>query len=511
MKKKLIFITILILLVIFMIINILREEQINVVKVNDVGKMKPYDILFYDNYYNNNYEKWGQYTNAWQISPLLESDLIMYQITGDPKYLNRLIDNIDKVLAQRDIAKGRKNFRGEITPTWSSGSLYHFTFEDLVNEDGEPVIRVLAYGKGLWEPLSEGNHTTFITVSPGTNLNSFKIRIDNPERKYLQSDKSFDETYDNLIFKGEDDVIYDNGHVKIISLKTGTESPQDNPVYVERRRIKNQLQPYVVHTGLYTKVLVDLVELIKKSELNEYYQQKAEEYLKIATEAVAYHEKEWVDLPNNRGYYKIAEDALNYPNNVILPWNQMFGLLETEIGLYKITGDEKYRNRVEKAALYFMDHVYLDKEKDLYIWRYWEWEGYTKNESHTYAKLDAEFIARCYNAGIVFTEKDMSRFANTWATNFIKPNGKLADLVDGKGERNHEYYISYANDLSLWEPIIFEKSVEWLDIWKEKIEPNDVGYLKSIAKTIKYKRILEPDYRDQIITQTTECYRDIEY
>jgi hypothetical protein len=130
----------------------------------------------------------------------------------------------------------------------------------------------------------------------------------------------------------------------------------------------------------------------------------------------------------------------------------MFGLLETEIGLYKITGDEKYRNRVEKAALYFMDHVYLDKEKDLYIWRYWEWEGYTKNESHTYAKLDAEFIARCYNAGIVFTEKDMSRFANTWATNFIKPNGKLADLVDGKGERNHEYYISYANDLSLWEP-----------------------------------------------------------
>jgi len=183
-----------------MIINILREEQINVVKVNDVGKMKPYDILFYDNYYNNNYEKWGQYTNAWQISPLLESDLIMYQITGDPKYLNRLIDNIDKVLAQRDIAKGRKNFRGEITPTWSSGSLYHFTFEDLVNEDGEPVIRVLAYGKGLWEPLSEGNHTTFITVSPGTNLNSFKIRIDNPERKYLQSDKSFDETYDNLIF-----------------------------------------------------------------------------------------------------------------------------------------------------------------------------------------------------------------------------------------------------------------------------------------------------------------------
>ena len=55
MKKKLIFITILILLVIFMIINILREELINVVIVNDVGKMKPYDILFYDNYYNNNY------------------------------------------------------------------------------------------------------------------------------------------------------------------------------------------------------------------------------------------------------------------------------------------------------------------------------------------------------------------------------------------------------------------------------------------------------------------------
>ena len=90
MKKKLIFITILILLVIFMIINILREEQINVVKVNDVGKMKPYDILFYDNYYNNNYEKWNEViinfedglvgSNAWQISPLLESDLIMYQI-----------------------------------------------------------------------------------------------------------------------------------------------------------------------------------------------------------------------------------------------------------------------------------------------------------------------------------------------------------------------------------------------------------------------------------------------
>ncbi len=507
-----------IMIMILMVGGVSKQRVLYSKNSNNMPKIevKPYDISFFEDYYNINQNQWNENiisfekgllgTNAWSISPVLESDLIMYEVTKDPKYLNRLIDNLDLIIKERDCIKGRKNFKGEISPTWSSGNLYHSTFEDLKNKKGEPIIRVITYGKELWSPLWNGNNTTYITVSAGTNLNSFKVRIDNPERIYIGSEECFDETYDNLNF-GKNEIILDNEHVKIIKLKKGAKSPEDNPISFERRMIENQLQPYVVHTGLYTKTMADLVYLIKNSDLNDYYQHKADEYLKVITEAVAYHDKEWVNMPNNRGYYKIAEDDLQWPNNVILPWNQMFGLLETMVSLYKITGDEAYKNKIERAANHFMDHVTLNKEKDLYIWNYWEWEGYTGRESHTYAKLDAEFIARCYDAGIVFTELDMRRFANTWATNFIKTGGKLANRVDGTGERGYEYYVAYANDFSLCEPIIFEKSVIWLDEWKEKIEPNDVGYLKSIAKTVKYKKILDPDYHDQTFKKSTERYR----
>lgn len=57
---------------------------------------------------------------AWSESYLMQAYANMYRATGNVKYLDKLHDHTKSVLAQRDDKIGRKDYKGEIVPSWGA-------------------------------------------------------------------------------------------------------------------------------------------------------------------------------------------------------------------------------------------------------------------------------------------------------------------------------------------------------------------------------------------------------
>ncbi|MEA3432364.1 MAG: hypothetical protein U9R01_06825, partial [candidate division WOR-3 bacterium] len=57
---------------------------------------------------------------AWSESYLMQAYADMYRATGDIKYLDKLDDHIQSVLANRDDKIGQKDYKGELVPCWGT-------------------------------------------------------------------------------------------------------------------------------------------------------------------------------------------------------------------------------------------------------------------------------------------------------------------------------------------------------------------------------------------------------
>jgi hypothetical protein len=111
------------------------------------------------------------------------------------------------------------------------------------------------------------------------------------------------------------------------------------------------------------------------------------------------------------------------PNNKLSD----FGL--AMILLYKITGKQKYRDVITKAALCYKSKLLWKNSGAYYSWHYfdpfWRWDfttyrlgGQTRQgvwieHRDGYGGLDMAFISECYRMGIVFCKEDIRRFVKT--------------------------------------------------------------------------------------------------
>lgn len=477
--------------------------------------IRAYNRAFYDDFfpsrdwqkgfdhYSSALEPYGERaTIAWSMGHYLESEVLMYKATKDPLYLNRIIDVMDKILDLRDSEVGRVNEYGENPPIWSAGSRYGWGKSVLKNENGEEVVEVLTYGTwevntGIVGEFRNSNDDTYITVLEGSTEGTFQIKVEN-ERK------DFNRIYDELKLE-EKGIILDDESVRITVLKASDGLPE----FQGKEYIGNILTTRAVHTGLLFTPMIQLAEAIKKENLNEYYQQKVEVYLEAAIEAIEYHEGDWVDIDDQKGYYS---DAIRGDEGKItpLPWNQMFEPGRMLIGLYKATGKKYYKEKAEKMISYFKDNLEYDQGKDLYIWKYWNWDGYAPKESVNYAILDITFIYEAYQAGIGFSEEDMNRFVNTYRKNVYRDEDTIANLIDGSGNYKRDQWLTLArvNFLSEWgDNYFFYKPITWIEE-DGKGGAEDVVKLVSIARSIYQKRIMNPGFEDVTDQGITEDYRN---
>jgi len=127
--------------------------------------------------------------------------------------------------------------------------------------------------------------------------------------------------------------------------------------------------------------------------------------------------------PNDLANWKKMPEARN--SGLSLPFNKQNDMALVCIKLYRLTGEESYRDKATKIFTFMRSRFqFVD---DYYCWNYWEplgpWDvdlvtGRTRHWMNTHGYRDYQAgevgqAAAAYHAGIVFTQTDIQRVINT--------------------------------------------------------------------------------------------------
>ncbi|HEY3556836.1 MAG TPA: hypothetical protein VGL05_05225 [Kribbella sp.] len=366
---------------------------------------------------------------AWSQSYVLLGLVRMYETYRDTYYLDRLIDNVDQVLAVRDSARGVTDYRGLSLPAWRADHPYTTGYATLADSNGQPLL-------DLREALSYAEDTT-VTVTAGTRPGTFTVKLVNTfvNRTVTLTDLSLDPASPDYA---------------ITRIYAATPGPLQLTA-VDRRPIPRagdvpavgsyemHCRPviFAVHTGMITYPIASFVRIVAESPtLRGRYQRKAAEYLTACREAVAVHDWEYRD------------DHLIWPKGQPLPYdgceqpiNQSVGLGQTLVELALVTGDRGYREKVAALGRMLAAQLAVD-EGDAYRWHYWPagghiYEGFAKTgdpatdlsictpsggparqfEDISHGAIDVEFAVRAFRAKLAFNGRDMARIARTFTQN----------------------------------------------------------------------------------------------
>ncbi|MDP8245167.1 MAG: hypothetical protein P9L94_13870 [Candidatus Hinthialibacter antarcticus] len=170
------------------------------------------------------------------------------------------------------------------------------------------------------------------------------------------------------------------------------------------------------------------------------YQSKANEYLHLA-------KKHLIEKWDARGTWRedgpygvyVSWDQFMTPDNLTewrnlnvdkstltLPFNKQNSMGIACLRIYRITGDEAYREKALKIFNYMKSRMCLFE--DHYVWNYWEPFGEWDIEELKWSKLrhwvnvhpyrnyqsgEIHEIAEAYHSGLTFTQEDIQRIINT--------------------------------------------------------------------------------------------------
>jgi hypothetical protein len=252
---------------------------------------------------------------------------------------------------------------------------------------------------------------------------------------------------------------------------------------------------WAVHTGMICQGPMDFVVLVnKRHRLRALYGRKADEFLARIKECVAAHDPEWRNGPGpHEGYY-------HDPGIGPLPLNQQNALGQVMIGLYQMTKNRTYKDRVRRLANYFKNRLRITPE-GAYDWSYWpkpDAPG-SGSEDLSHASINIQFAVRCREAHIVFNNKDMAAFAKTWLLQVKRAEGEWADTVSGGGGTNT--YIPEAAgcwlDLSPFNRRIFHDIKRAFSMVGE--DRVNCLLMLGLAKLARWQEQLKPRPRERIL------------
>jgi hypothetical protein len=127
--------------------------------------------------------------------------------------------------------------------------------------------------------------------------------------------------------------------------------------------------------------------------------------------------------PNELKNWTVRDDIRN--SNLALPFNKQDDVASVALKLYRITGEERFRDRA--ARIFAFQKSRLQLVSDRYVWNYWEpygaadvdvagnktrhWVGV--HPDRPYQEGEVAHMVDAYHTGVVFEEQDMRRILNT--------------------------------------------------------------------------------------------------
>lgn len=407
---------------------------------------------------------------AWRESSVLRALIDLYEGTNDPKYLKEAAYRGDRLLSHRDDRRGVVDGSGKSRPAWSMGLKYVVAEGQLTDASGKTVIKIVS------TPSAYNDQTNVeVVIAKKGQPDRFTIKTSNDHYKR-------EETFNNLSLDPADERYIEkivNDPMSPYSTRPGKYTDKSNLIRVKvvnsamptRQEITLKSIPlaYMGYIGIIYEPLLRLAELVKsKPELKD-LTAAADRFVRAAEESYAdATERLWRNGPNkDEGYYLTCERGESFPaDNVGAPFNFLAKHVCAQLALHRLTGKKEYLEKSVKMCNLFKNRLTYNAGSDLYVWNYWyepmTTKGWTPEdnlsanvkyfkaaanvEDISHGTLDISMIVEANRAGIVFSDSDVKRFANTLLINVLTPDRLgVRRTVDGKTD-----YPNYFNALHGW-------------------------------------------------------------
>ncbi|MGD9495887.1 MAG: hypothetical protein AB7Y46_06230 [Armatimonadota bacterium] len=179
---------------------------------------------------------------------------------------------------------------------------------------------------------------------------------------------------------------------------------------------------FTVHQGMFIYPVALFIEAVKASpELQAQFGADADEFLAFINRHVfEKNERDWLDLGELGGAYRFEPKITDRFPNRVMPHNQYGALARAWLVLAEVEGAHPLMGqRAEQMVRFFRNHLVLDEEHDAWAWRYWDWIAFSEPgssgwEDTSHGHIDVSLAIEAARRGVVFTDEDMTRMANTW-------------------------------------------------------------------------------------------------
>lgn len=462
---------------------------------------------------------------AWGESYVMLSYVEMYRATRDTHYLDKLVDHADHVLANRDDNRGFRDYSGRSRPAWSVDG--KFTVAELVlnDADGKPAfkLRSTPYAYNNETKIRVVQHPDTRRILSLSKDDTFDLLIENAQWKKSEEYKGLSMDRDspdfverrvnarNWVAKERKIEFSETGSGLVTVEALGTRPPCKDSAGEPLKDRAVPMEPlsmaYHGYSGMIVFPMLELAWLVKSDpSLAPKYGKVAQRYVTEAVKVFRDAEEEWRDGPRkHEGYYVFGSYGCPFwSDNVGKPFNYLGSEAQCLLRLWQLTGDTHWRSRASAIAQLFKRHLRLadtagilshveglslskdglrSSKNQAYVWDYWSGpiaDGWTRDNSPSYNTptyrgnkhiedtshgcLEVYFAALCADAGLVFTDDDMRRFAKTFTDNIVGLDASVRlrrttessltmnDRVDGKGPSgSHDTMVGYWMELGRWD------------------------------------------------------------
>ncbi len=382
---------------------------------------------------------------GWGEGSIIQSYALMWEVTEDTYWLGQISRHFRNIMATATDPDG-DGYLSWTTKAYSTAVAYAERLHNVSDAKIAPASQINRNGKAA---ATCSGHKYIIEFHSGPG--AFRVRDWNTQAVLAE------------------DVEYKDGaeiaQVVPFKFKISGETHQGDRFMV--RTYVPAAVEYVVHQGMFIYPVALFIEAVKSTPaLQDEFGKAADEFLAFIKKHVFEHnEQDWIEMGERGGAYREQALFTARDPNVILPHNQYGALGRAWIVLKDIEGAHPLMaDRGEKMARYFHSYLELDEEKNAYKWHYMDWILYGEPKSSGYedtshAALTMSLAVVAARRGLVFTDEDMVRIANTWLKlmwNQDEADPKMAASVAGGEPHKAPALYNWWSDLSQWDRQIYD-------------------------------------------------------
>jgi len=382
---------------------------------------------------------------GWGEGGIINAYAQMWEVTEDTYWLTKISQHFDNIMGTAADPDG-DGYLSWTTKGYSTAVAYAERLHNVSDAEITPDVQINRNGKAAAECIG---HKYLIDFHKGPA--QFRI---------LDWD-----TQELLV----DDLEYQDGAAitQIVPFKLVISGqPHQGDRFMIRTFAPEEVE-YVVHQGMFIYPVAKFIEAVKqRPELQEQFGADADEFLAFINKHVFEHnEQDWIEMGERGGAYREQAVFTCRSPNVILPHNQYGALARAWIVLKDVEGAHPLMaDRAEKMARYFHSYLELDEESNAYKWRYMDWILYGEPKTSGYedishGHIDVSLAVEAARRGVVFTEQDMVRLANTWLKvmwNQDEDEPLMASRVDGSEPFKHSALLVSWSELAQWDTKVYD-------------------------------------------------------